>query len=46
MIINKIVKNEEGENINDIISGFMAVYGKGMMPAYHTSSISVKLNNE
>lgn len=45
-IINKILKIKNGKNINDVISGFMAIYGKGMMPLYHSKSFSEKLKNK
>ena len=45
-IINKANKLKNGKNINDIISGFMAIYGKGMMPAYNAGSFSDKLKSK
>jgi hypothetical protein len=45
-IIKKIHKKTNGKNINDIISGFMAVYGKGMMPVSHSKSLSDKVKNK
>ena len=42
---NKIRKKKNGKSINDILSGFMAIYGKGMMPVDHSISFSDKLKS-
>ena len=44
-IENQINKIRKKKSINSIITGFMGIYGKGMMPAYHKSSISGRLKN-
>jgi len=42
-IKNKIIKIRKGKDISTVISGLMAVYGKGMMPISYTRSFSGKL---
>lgn len=39
-IAKKLGKIRNGKHLNDVLSGFMAVYGKGMMPVYHPRSLS------
>lgn len=45
-IINKIRKKRFGKSINDIISVFMAGYGKGMMPVFHAKSLTEKVKSK
>ena len=45
-IVGKLFKMRNGKNINDIISGFMYVYGKGMMPVNRETSFSEKLKSK
>lgn len=44
-INNKILKLRKEKSINSIITGFMGLYGRGMMPTHHKSSFSGKLKN-
>jgi hypothetical protein len=44
-IKNKIIKIRKGKDISTVISGLMAVYGKGMMPISYTRSFSGKLKS-
>jgi hypothetical protein len=44
-IKNKIIKIRKGKNINNTLSGLMAVYGKGMMPTHHVGLFSDKLKS-
>jgi hypothetical protein len=44
-IIGKLSKLKKEKSINDIISGFMRIYGKGMIPTYNPGSFSGKLKN-
>lgn len=45
-IKNKIIKFRKEKNINNIISGLMASYGKGMMPANTARSFSDKIKSK
>jgi hypothetical protein len=44
-IIGKLSKLRKGKSIKDVISGFMAGYGKGMMPVNAPVSVTEKIKN-